>query len=109
MIMSYSAIVRSFAQQYKKIAFKGVQDKKINANYYWIKHKLNLLEMNKLLQVVSFDDKFALVKAIQNAEAKVAYWERHKNFKFADALEVYTIAKKIPHKPRVDNFLKIVT
>lgn len=95
MIMSYSAIVRSFAMQYKKIAFKGIPDTDINANYYWIKHKLNVLEMNKLLQHVTFDDKFALLKAIDVAEKKVTYWERHKNFVFEDAMKVYSAAKKI--------------
>jgi len=74
--------------------YKTAYDKQ-DATRYWLQHKINLLDLTKLLQTASFNDRFTIVQLMQVAERKVAHWEKHRNFDQKTAITVLKAAKKV--------------
>jgi hypothetical protein len=89
--------VRAYTLQYKQQPKSQMFTRNAQANKYWVKHKLNAMQMTKLLldRSISFADRADLTQAISAAERKVAYWERHENFDLASASIVFRAARKI--------------
>lgn len=74
--------------------FKTAYDKQ-DATRYWLQHKVNLLDLTKLLQTASFNDRFTIVQLMSVAERKVKHWEKHRNFDLKSALVVLKAVKKV--------------
>ena len=69
--------------------------RKADAIRYYVKHKLALIDMQKLLLTASFEEKYPLMESIKVAERKAAFWERHQNFNMQNAIIVLRAARKI--------------
>ena len=69
--------------------------RKADAIRYYVKHKLALIDMQKLLLNASFEEKYSLMESIKVAERKAAFWERHQNFNMQSAIIVLRAARKI--------------
>lgn len=91
--------VQALVSQYKhspRGAVPARQPNEAKVTQYWIKHKLNSLEMSQLLfdRALSFADRADLTQAIAAAERKVNYWERQGNFNLNHAQTVFRAAKR---------------
>jgi hypothetical protein len=89
--------VAAYSAQYNPRVKSAVQIKlkEADAIRYFVKHKLALMDMQKLLLNASFEEKYSLMEAIKVAERKAAFWERHQNFNLQSALIVLRAARKI--------------
>ena len=77
----------------KKSSFSKLAYSKQNATRYWLEHKINLLELTKMLSHANFSDRFTIAELISIAERKVTHWERHPNFNLQKALTVFNAVK----------------
>lgn len=93
--MSMLAYYKSVYSSNKSVAFKLAYDKQ-DATRYWLQHKINLLDLTKLLQVAAFNDRFTIAQLMQIAERKAAHWEKHRNFNLQRALIVFNAVKHSP-------------
>ena len=73
--------------------YKQPYDKQ-DATMYWLKHKVNLLGLNKLLLKSTFEERYVIMDMMSVAERKVAHWERHRNFDMQRALTVFSAVKR---------------
>lgn len=77
----------------KDSKFKTAYDKQ-DATRYWLQHKVNLLDLNRLLRNASFEDRFTIAQLMSVAERKVTHWEKHRNFDMQRALTVFSAVKR---------------
>ena len=77
----------------KKSSFSKLAYSKQNATRYWLEHKINLLDLTKMLSCAKFSDRFTIAELISIAERKVSHWQKHPNFNLQKALTVFNAVK----------------
>jgi hypothetical protein len=93
--MSY---VAQFASKYPKHAQKYEGPSlysKIKATVKWIEYSLDITEMTKMLTVVTREEKYILLQAMQIAERKRDYMYKHPNFNMQEAIAQFKLAKRL--------------
>jgi hypothetical protein len=86
------AVFKALYANGKKGAFKTEYDKQ-DATRYWLKHKINLLDLTAMLRTASFEERWVIAELMSVAERKVTHWERHRNFDMQRALTVFSAVK----------------
>ena len=65
-----------------------------DATMYWLKHKVNLLDLTQLLRRAAFTERWVIAELMDAAERKAAHWEKHRNFDMQRALTVFSAVKR---------------
>ena len=92
------SLVRSFAIKYpthKQKSKSFVKYDLIAATEKWIEYSLDQIEINKLLQIVSREEKHVLLQALKVLENKLNYMYRHPNFELNVATAELKRAKRL--------------
>lgn len=90
--------VTKFASKYPKHALKYEGPSRFNAikaTEKWIEYSLDVTEMSKMLTLVSREEKYVLLAAMQIAERKRDYMYKHPNFVLNIAIAEFKRAKKL--------------
>lgn len=91
--MSLAKYKSRYANSSNNKGFSKLAYHKQNATHYWLEHKINLLDLTKMLSNASFSDRFTIAQLITIAERKVAHWQKHPNFNLKQALTVFNAVK----------------
>lgn len=89
---------RNFAVKYPTHAQKTVASipfNKIKATEKWIEYSLDQVEINKLLQTASRDDRYTLLSALKVVERKLEYMYKHPNFNLRTAINDFKRARRL--------------
>ena len=90
--MSLARFKALYSSNAKKGFMKQPYDEQ-DATVYWLKHKVNLLDLTQLLKRASFAERWVISELMDAAERKAAHWERHRNFDISRALTVFNAVK----------------
>jgi len=74
--------VSQYVRKYSSVSSKSgpVPKDKINSTVKWVEYSTDIIKMQSLLLKVSFNEKYALMDALEVAERKKAWHYRQDNF-----------------------------
>lgn len=87
--------VSQYVRKYSSTSSKSgpVPKDKINSTVKWVEYSTDIIKMQSLLMRVSFNEKFALMSALEVAERKKAWHYRQDNFNLKRASYLLQVFK----------------